>query len=410
MRKNIFLIFALIIACGGSNEETLVVDTTTTTVQDTITSTVQDTTTTTIPPAPTSDINYVELYNSKLGTELCSDAKEIGTTSEECLRQYKENLNYLITLQNEIGDYVSDLIAYYETYPELVNQAYEDYINFVENDYSKVFTIVSSVEDKYIERFGGVPIISLPIFSNPENLSVNCSVDGKFDYSENLKSAQLTYINNTGEIISFNTNDLSGFSKYLKNTGGTFFLLQSSVTNYLDETFEQSNNLENSFFVEHLFHRISKIELPDSISKGQSFQIKIYIEPVQNVQIDTVRITMLDPLTNSFDDGTTMATNKIENNVAVINAIYLSEPKQFPNWINYDSNLAEVYFYDDSGDYKLGIIDINSIGSNRYNGYYYNSKDASNGLSMPLASRCGQLDQYQINPLNYNELLLKINN
>jgi hypothetical protein len=219
----------------------------------------------------------------------------------------------------------------------------------------------------------------------------------------------LTYANNTGEIISFNTDDLRGFSKYLKNTGGTFSLLQYSVTNYLDETFEQSNNLENSFFIEHLFHRISKIELPDSISKGQSFQIKIYIEPVQNVQIDTVRITMLDPLTNSFDDGTTMATNKIENNVAVINAIYLSEPKQFPNWLNYDSNLAEVYFYDDSGDYKLGIIDINSIGSNRYNGYYYNSKDASNGLSMPLASRCGQLSQHQINPLNYNELLLKIN-
>ena len=409
MKKVLILLLLFIVACGGSSEETVVEDTTTTTVEDTTTTTVQDTTTTTIPPAPTSDINYIELYNSKLGTELCSDAKEIDTTSEECLWQYKENLNYLITLQNEIGDFAYALIAYYETYPELVNQEYEDYINFVESDYSQVFTTLSTVEDKYIERFGGMPIISLPIFSNPENLSVNCTVDGKFDYSENLKSVQLTYANNTGEIISFNTNDLRGFSKYLKNTGGTFYLLQSSVTNYLDETFEQSNNLENSFFVEHLFHRISKIELPDSISKGQSFQIKIHIEPVQNVQIDTVRITMLDPLTNSFDDGTTMATNKIENNVAVINAVYLSEPKQFPNWINYDSNLAEVYFYDDSGDYKLGIIDINSIGSNRYNGYYYNSKDASNGLSMPLASRCGQLDQYQINPLNYNELLLKIN-
>ena len=409
MKKVLILFLLLIVTCGGSSEETSIEDITTNTIQDTTTTTVQDTTTTTIPPAPTSDINYIELYNSKLGTELCSDAKEIDTTSEECLRQYKENLNYLITLQNEIGNFGSALIAYYETYPELVNQEYEDYINFVENEYSQVFTTLSTVEDKYIERFSGKPTISLPIFSNPENLSVNCTVDGKFDYSENLKSAELTYINNTGEIISFNTNDLQGFSKLLKNTGGTFSLFQSKVTNYLDETFEQSNNLENSFFIEHLFHRISKIELPDSISKGQSFQIKIYIEPVQNVQIDTVRITMLDPLTNSFDDGTTMATNKIENNVAVINALYLSEPKQFPNWINYDSNLAEVYFYDDSGDYKLGIIDINSIGSNRYNGYYYNSKDASNGLSMPLASRCGQLSQHQINPLNYNELLLKIN-
>ena len=88
----------LVVACGGSSEETVAEDTTTTTVEDTTTTTVD--TTTTIPPAPTSDINYIELYNSKLGTELCSDAKEIDTTSEECLRQYKENLNYLI--KNEI--------------------------------------------------------------------------------------------------------------------------------------------------------------------------------------------------------------------------------------------------------------------------------------------------------------------
>ena len=52
-------------------------------------------------------------------------------------------LNCLITLQNEIGDFGSALIAYYETYPELVNQEYEDYINFVENEYSQVFTAVS---------------------------------------------------------------------------------------------------------------------------------------------------------------------------------------------------------------------------------------------------------------------------
>ena len=409
MKKVLTLLLLLIVACGGSSEETVVEDTTTTTVQDTTTTTVQDSTTSTIPPAPTVDFNIVELYNTKLGTELCSDAKEIDTTSEPCLKQYRDNLETVFSYAENLETYISELNTYLESYPSAMTEEYTALFEFLNTQFRDVPETYGLVLDKYFERFGGVPTISLPIFSNPENLSVNCTVDGKFDYSENLKSAELTYINNTGEIISFNTNDLQGFSKLLKNTGGTFSLFQSKVTNYLDETFEQSNNLENSFFIEHLFHRISKIELPDSISKGQSFQIKIYIEPVQNVQIDTVRITMLDPLTNSFDDGTTMATNKIENNVAVINAIYLSEPKQFPNWINYDSNLAEVYFYDDSGDYKLGIIDINSIGSNRYNGYYYNSKDASNGLSMPLASRCGQLSQHQINPLNYNELLLKIN-
>lgn len=408
MKKVLLLLLLFIVACGGSSEETVVEDTTTTTVQDITTTTVQDTTTTTIPPAPTSDTNYIELYNTKLGTELCSDAKEIDTTSEECLRQYKENLNYLITLQNEIGNFASDLIAYYEIYPELINQEYEDYINFVENNYSQVFTIVSTVEAQYVERFGGVPTISLPIFSNPENLSVNCTVDGKFDYSENLKSAQLTYINNTGEIISFNTNDLQGFSKLLKNTGGTFSLFQSKVTNYLDESFEQSNNIENSFFVQHLFHRIVTINLPSEIEKGDIFQISMKIEPVVGSSVDSVRLTMIDPLSSTFANETTMTTKVFIDNTAIFYAHYLNEPQDYYKQKGTQSSPSEVYFYSDIGYYKLGIIEINSLGSNRYNGYYYNSRDASNGLSMPLASRCGQLDQYQINPLDYDELILKI--
>jgi hypothetical protein len=408
MKKVLFLLLLFIVACGGSAEDTAEEATTTTTVEDTTTTTVEDTTTSTIPPAPTSDINYIELYNSKLGTELCSDAKEIDKTTEECLRQYKENLNYLITLQNEIGDFASDLIAYYEIYPELINQEYEDYINFVENNYSQVFTIVSTVEAQYVERFGGVPTISLPIFSNPENLSVNCTVDGKFGYSENLKSAQLTYINNTGEIISFNTNDLQGFSKLLKNTGGTFSLFQSKVTNYLDESFEQNNNIENSFFVEHLFHRIVTINLPSEIGKGDIFQISMKIEPVVGSSVDSVRLTMIDPLSSTFANETTMTTKVFIDNTAIFYAHYLNEPQDYYKQQGTESSPSEVYFFSDIGYYKLGIIDINSLGSNRYNGYYYNSRDASNGLSMPLASRCGQLDQYQINPLDYDELILKI--
>ena len=64
--KSISTLVTFYIACGGSSEETVAEDTTTTTVEDT--------TTTTIPPVPTSDINYIQLYNTKLGTELCSDA------------------------------------------------------------------------------------------------------------------------------------------------------------------------------------------------------------------------------------------------------------------------------------------------------------------------------------------------
>ena len=39
----------------------------------------------------------------------------------------------------------------------MVNQEYEDYINFIENEY--FFLKFDDVENKYIERFGGVPVL-----------------------------------------------------------------------------------------------------------------------------------------------------------------------------------------------------------------------------------------------------------
>jgi hypothetical protein len=407
MKKALVLLLLFIVACGGSSEETFAEDTTTTTVEDTTTTTVQDTTTTTIPPAPTSDINYIELYNSKLGTELCSDAKEIDTTSEECLRQYKENLNYLSTFQNEIGDFGSALIAYYETYPELVNQEYEDYINFVESDYSQVFTTLSTVEDKYIERFGGMPIISLPIFSNPENLSVNCTVDGKFDYSENLKSAQLTYANNTGEIISFNTNDLRGFSKYLKNTGGTFYLLQSSVTNYLDETFEQSNNLENSFFVEHLFNRVSRIKMPEgSFNIGDNFEIIVNIEPVSPVT--EAHFLFADRYTKLFYGPYNIKTNLTNQNEIIFYFTIVGSPsEQTYDSINTKDSRFGIYFEPNSEYFYYGSVNLFSELSQRATSRYYSPVQ---DYIIDFPTKCGNTNSYELrNVFDYENLKIFLN-
>ena len=49
----------------------------------------------------------------------------------------------------------SNFPGYYETYPELINQEYEDYINFVENELWNIFLRCFSFDKKYIERFGG---------------------------------------------------------------------------------------------------------------------------------------------------------------------------------------------------------------------------------------------------------------
>ena len=252
MKKVPILLLLFIVACGGASEETVVEDTTTTTVQDT--------TTTTIPPAPTSDTNYIEIYNSKLGTELCSDAKEIDTTSEECLRQYKENLNYLITLQNEIGDFGSDLIAYYETYPELINQEYEEYINFVENEYSQVFTAANNVENKYIERFGGVPLLnSVSINSDLWN---ECPADIEIQGTENIKSGYLIYTNKIGEKIEIPFEGAQNyFTKKLNVMGGEFIFTSSKLINYLDEEFENIISPVDSIYVNHWGAYFTKVEI-----------------------------------------------------------------------------------------------------------------------------------------------------
>ena len=45
-----------------------------------------------IPPIPSVNFDIIDIYNSKLVNELCSDAQDIDSTSEECLRQYRVNL------------------------------------------------------------------------------------------------------------------------------------------------------------------------------------------------------------------------------------------------------------------------------------------------------------------------------
>ena len=51
-----------------------------------------------IPPLPTVSFDIIEIYETKLGTELCSDATEIDSTTEECLRQYRDNLEFVFAL------------------------------------------------------------------------------------------------------------------------------------------------------------------------------------------------------------------------------------------------------------------------------------------------------------------------
>ena len=91
MKKVLIFLILFSVACSGPSEESSIPE---------------DTTTTTIPPIPTIDFDIVEIYNTKLGSELCNDAKEIDTTSEECLKQYKENLEVVLNYSENIQQYV----------------------------------------------------------------------------------------------------------------------------------------------------------------------------------------------------------------------------------------------------------------------------------------------------------------
>ncbi len=271
----------------------------------------------------------------------------------------------------------------------------------------RVFTTLSTVEDKYIERFGGMPIISLPIFSNPENLSVNCTVDGKFDYSENLKSVQLTYANNTGEIISFNTNDLRGFSKYLKNTGGTFYLLQSSVTNYLDETFEQSNNLENSFFVEHLFNRVSRIKMPEgSFNVGDNFEIIVNIEPVSPVT--EAQFLFADRYTKLFYGPYNIKTNLTNQKEIIFYFTIVGSPsEQTYDSINTKDSRFGIYFEPNSEYFYYGSVNLFSELSQRATSRYYSPVQ---DYIIDFPTKCGNTNSYELrNVFDYENLKIFLN-
>ena len=70
-----------------------------------------------IPPLPTVSFDIIEIYETKLGIELCSDATEIDSTTEECLRQYRDNLEFVFSYAEDIRVYMDDLNDYFANYP-----------------------------------------------------------------------------------------------------------------------------------------------------------------------------------------------------------------------------------------------------------------------------------------------------
>ena len=226
MKKVSILLLLFIVACGGSSEETV--------VQDTTTTTVQDTTTTTIPPVPTIGFDIIENYNIKLVDELCLGSESIDTVTESCLKQYREDLEWLTRYNDQIQEYVNELNQYFEQYPEQLTEEYSSYLSFVKNEYSAVFTDYEIVSDKYIERFGGTPNLTSILFTE-SNLISWCPADFAFQTNESFKTGTITFKNQLNEYISMTIDQ--NVTKTLNVTGGLFQIENIAAENYLGEKF-----------------------------------------------------------------------------------------------------------------------------------------------------------------------------
>ena len=226
MKKVLILLLLLLVACGGSSEETAVNDTTTTTVQDT--------TTTTIPPLPTIGFDIIENYNLNLVDELCLGSESIDTVTESCLKQYREDLEWLTRYNDQIQEYVNELNQYFEQYPEQLTEEYSSYLSFVKNEYSAVFTDYEIVSDKYIERFGGTPNLTSILFTE-SNLISWCPADFAFQTNESFKTGTITFKNQLNEYISMTIDQ--NVTKTLNVTGGLFQIENIAAENYLGEKF-----------------------------------------------------------------------------------------------------------------------------------------------------------------------------
>ena len=313
MKKVLILLLLFIVACGGTSEET----------------SVEDTTTTTIPPAPTVDFNIVEIYNKNIGSEseLCSDAKDIDTTSEKCLKQYRDNLEIVLSYSEKIKTYITELNTYLESYPSAITDEYTALFKFLDNQYGDVSETYGLVLDKYFERFGGVPVVN-EIIRKTNVVEPGCRLSSNFVTSENTKNLSLIYVNEFFDELKiepkkFNENlDLT-----INEFSGTYVLNEVVATNYLEEEFVIE--FEDTIIVDNVFPRITSIEIINGTPD------------LSKEEFVTIRFSVIDGTYFKLDDINliSMRVNYTDSN-RILDGIYM-EP--FPNTFGGIVNKNEGY-------------------------------------------------------------------
>ena len=313
MKKVLILLLLFIVACGGTSEET----------------SVEDTTTTTIPPAPTVDFNIVEIYNKNIGSEseLCSDAKDIDTTSEKCLKQYRDNLEIVLSYSEKIKTYITELNTYLESYPSAITDEYTALFKFLDNQYGDVSETYGLVLDKYFERFGGVPVVN-EIIRKTNVVEPGCRLSSNFVTSENTKNLSLIYVNEFFDELKIETKKFNeNLDLTINEFSGTYVLNEVVATNYLEEEFVIE--FEDTIIVDNVFPRITSIEIINGTPD------------LSKEEFVTIRFSVIDGTYFKLDDINliSMRVNYTDSN-RILDGIYM-EP--FPNTFGGIVNKNEGY-------------------------------------------------------------------
>ena len=314
MKKVLTLFLLLIVSCGGSSEETTVQDTTTTT--------------TTIPPSPTVDFNIVDIYNKNIGSEseLCTDATEIETTSEECLRQYRDNLETVFSFDKSLYTYTTELNTYLESYPSAMTDEYTALFKFLNTQYRDVSETYGLVLDKYFERFGGVPVVN-EIIRKTNVVEPGCRLSSNFVTSENTKNLSLIYVNEFFDELKIEPKKLNeNLDITINEFSGTYVLNEVVATNYLEEEFVIE--FEDIIIVDNVFPRITSIEIINGTPD------------LSREEFVTIRLSVIDGTYFKLDDNLiSMRVNYTDSN-RILDGIYM-EP--FPNTFGGIVNKNEGY-------------------------------------------------------------------
>ena len=377
MRK-IFIILTLVSFCGGSSANVVVEDTTTT-----------------IPEAPELDIDILNIYTSKLKNEPCGNSINIETTSEECLRIYQDNLIFISQYTETVGDYKLKLNSYINNYPEQATEEYMELLRFINDDFEAVNGILTAVNDKYIERFGGIPVVELS--REIESFESGCKMLSTISAQENIQKLELTYLNEFDEefkLIFFKFNN--EIEKYINAFSGNFELIEAVGTNYLNE--EYKLDLKDSFKVTNALPRVTSIEVingtPDlSIDEFTTVEIS-YLPGTYYDYFEEVFIGLYDIKTNSsgptasfyqYSDSSSASGGVINKNKGVIRLNLIFSDTRIPKNDEWASTLPKGPY---QKNYYIGTYNLFVGGNSMF--AHYNKDNFSTYFELQTA--CGIKD------------------